>query len=436
MLGLRRVLGYGSLTFYGVGLILGAGIYTIIGAAAGVSGASLWLAFLLASAVALLTGLSYCELATMYPRAGAEFVYLGKAWPRAPWLRSAVGWTMALAGAATAATAALAFGGYGSALFPTPGWALALALVVAAGALNVLGVREAGWTNVLFTLVEASGLVALVIVGVREPAFGERLLAGPPAGILAGAGLVFFAFLGFENVANLAEEARDPARDLPRAILTAVAVSTALYVLVALASVALVEPDRLAESRAPLAEAMRAGAPGLAGALGGVALFATANTALISITTASRLLYGIARGGDAPPAFETVMPSRRTPVVGIVAVTLAAALLLPLGRVALVGSVASFLALVAFVSVNAALVRLRRTAPRAKRPFRVPWSVRGWPVLPALGLALCVVVASQLDPLAYLIGAGALLLGVLMGRVRWRRGDSARTRGRSRRRAA
>lgn len=417
---LRRVLGYGSLTFYGLGLILGAGIYSIIGEAAGITGPSLWLAFLLASGVALITGLSYAELATMYPRAGAEYVYLGKAWPRASWLRSAIGWTMTLAGVATAATVSLAFGGYGSALLGVPAWALAVGLIVAVCALNAIGVREAAWANVLFTLVEAGGLVALVVVGARAPGFGEAALAAPSANLLAGAGLVFFAFLGFENVANLAEEARAPARDLPRAILTSVGVSTVLYVLVALASVALLDPSRLAESRSPLVDAMRVGAPRLAGALGGVALFATANTALISVTSASRLLFGIAREGDAPRALTSVLPGRRTPALAVVLVSLAAAAFLPLGGVGLVGSVASLLALVAFAAVNAALVRLRRTAPRTERPFRVPWSVRGWPILAPAGLVLCLVLATRFEPVAYAVAAGSLVLGIVMGAIPWR----------------
>lgn len=416
---LRRVLGYGYLTFYGVGLILGAGIYSIIGEAAGIAGSSLWLAFLLASTVALVTGLSYAELATMFPRAGAEYVYLAKAWPRASWLRSAVGWTMTLAGVATAATVSLAFGGYGSALLGVPAWVLAIGLMVAVCALNVIGVREAAWANVLFTLVEAAGLVALVVVGVRAPGFGEGMLAATPTTLLAGAGLVFFAFLGFENIANLAEEAREPARDIPRAILTSVGVSTVLYVLVALASVALLEPSRLAESRSPLVDAMRAGAPRLAGALGGVALFATANTALISVTSASRLLFGIAREGDAPRALTFVLPGRRTPAVAVVLVSVAAVAFLPLGGVGLVGSVASLLALVAFAAVNAALIKLRRRAPNAERPFRVPGSVVGWPVLAALGVALCLALATQFDPVAYAVAAGSLVLGVVMGAIPW-----------------
>jgi basic amino acid/polyamine antiporter, APA family len=140
--GLRRSLGLGSLTFYGVGLILGAGIYSILGEAAGVAGEALWLSFLLGSLAALLTGLSYGELATMFPKAGAEYVYLREAWPGMSWLPGTLGWVLVVAGVATTATVALAFGGYGSEFVEVPSPAIALALVGAAVALNLVGVRR------------------------------------------------------------------------------------------------------------------------------------------------------------------------------------------------------------------------------------------------------------------------------------------------------
>jgi amino acid transporter len=162
--------------------------------------------------------------------------------------------------------------------------------------------------------------------------WGQAFLAQPHVGVLAGAGLIFFAFLGFEDIANLAEEAKRPERDVPRAILIAVAASTVLYILVAVSSVALRSPERLAASLSALADAMRAGEPRLAGALGGVALFATANTALIAMTAASRMLLGMARGGDAPGALRRTLHGRKTPALAIGLVTVGTLAFLPLGR--------------------------------------------------------------------------------------------------------
>jgi amino acid transporter len=416
---LRRTLGLGSLIFYGVGLILGAGIYSILGVAAGVAGEALWLAFLVGSLAALLSGLSYAELATMFPRAGAEYVYVREAWPKLVWLPATVGWVLVLAGLATTATVSLAFAGYASAFGVLPPWVLAVALIAAAVGLNVVGVQEASWANVGFTIIEAAGLVALIAVGVRDPDFSRVFTTTPHVGVLSAAGLIFFAFLGFEDIANLAEEAKHPGRDIPRAILGSVAISTLLYVLVAAASVTLLQPAILAASVSPLADAMRAGAPHLAGALGGVALFATANTALITVTVTGRLLFSMARGGDGPPLLARTLPGRQTPAPALVVAGVGALLFLPLGGVGLIGSVASFLALVAFATVNAAVVRLRFSRRDAERPFRVPGRLGRLPVLTVLGLVVVGLLLTQFESAVYGIALAALASAFLAQRVPW-----------------
>jgi APA family basic amino acid/polyamine antiporter len=418
---LRRNLGLGSLTFYGVGLILGAGIYSILGEAAGVAGEALWWSFLLGSFAALLTGLSYAELATMLPLAGAEYVYLREAWPRLAWLAGTLGWVLVVAGMATAATVAMAFAGYASLFVAAPPWLIAVVLIAAAVALNVVGVREASWANIVLTLVETAGLVALIVVGARDPNFGQAFLVAPHAGVLAGAALVFFAYLGFEDIANLAEEAIDPGRNIPRAILISVAVSTLLYVLVAVASVTLLPPEQLAASASPLADAMQVGAPSLAGALGGVALFATANTTLIIVTAGSRLLLGMARGGTGPQVLASTIPGRQTPVAAILLAGAGALVFLPLGGVGLIGSVASMLSLGAFASVNAALLRLRFTRPDAERPFRVPLALGRVPILTVVGLIVVIGLLTQFTREAYGIAAGALVVAFVLQAVPWNR---------------
>lgn len=418
---LRRSLGLGSLVFYGIGVILGAGIYSILGEAAGLAGEALWWSFLLASLAALLTGLSYAELATMFPQAGAEYVYLRVAWPKATWLPAMLGWVLVATGMATTATVSLAFAGYASRFAPFPLWQIAVAVVAAVTALNVLGVNEASWANIVFTLIEAAGLLALIVVGARDPGFGHAFTTPPHAGVLGGAALIFFAYLGFEEIANLAEETRWPGRDLPRAILIAVAISTTLYILTAVASVALLEPARLAASASPLAEAMQVGAPRLAGALAGVALFATANTALITIMAASRLLFAMARGGDAPPLLARTLARRQTPALAILLVALGTLVCLPWGGVGLVGSVASLMALVTFAAVNAAVVRLRFTHPEAARPFRVPLAWQRVPVPALLGLGVVVLLLTAFEPLAYGVAAAALVLAFIVQAVPWNR---------------
>jgi amino acid transporter len=357
----------------------------------------------------------------MFPKAGAEYVYLREAWPSVGWLPGTVGWVLTAAGVATTATVCLAFAGYASLFVAFPLWLIAVALVAAVVALNIVGVQEASWTNIVFTLIEAGGLVALIMVGARDPDFARVFVTTPHSGVLGGASLIFFAYLGFEELANLAEEAQHPAQDLPRAILIAVALTTLLYILVAVASVALVEPATLAESASPLVDAMGVGAPPLASALGGVALFATANTALITITATSRLLFGMARGGNAPPLLARTLVYRKTPAAAILLVGVGALVFLPLGGVGLVGSVASLLALVAFASVNAALLRLRFTRPEAERPFRVPLQVGRWPVLAVLGLLVVVLLLTQFEGRAYGITTTALTIAFIVQAMPWGR---------------
>lgn len=423
---LRKTLGPAALSFYGIGLILGAGIYTILGQAAAVAGDALWLSFVSGGVVALFTAFSYAELSTMFPAAGAEYVFTRRAWPGAWWLSAAVGFAFVVSGTATSATVATAFAGYASEFVAFPAWMLAAALIALAAGLNVVGIRESSTVNVVFTLIEIAGLVALVAVGWSQPGFGHALGAAPHGGVLAGASLVFFAYLGFEDIANLAEEAKDARRDVPRAIFVALFVSTVLYVLVALAAVALVEPASLGESDSPLAEAMRAGEPRLAGALAGVALFATANTALIAMLAASRMLFGMARGGDAPRAFARLLPGRKTPALATLAVALGAASLLPFGRVEVLGSLASLTALLAFAVVNLCVVKLRLEKPRAERPFRVPLAVRNVPVPAVAGALLGLLLVFRFEPLAYALFAGTVLTGVVLVAIARRQGRAER----------
>jgi amino acid transporter len=414
---LARALGLASLTFYGTGIILGAGIYSVLGVAAGHAGDALWLCFLASGLVALLTGFSYAELSTAHPRASAEFSYLNRALPRWPSVAIVTGLLVALSGACTAATVSIAFAGYLRTFVALPPHLVALVLLGAVTALNVVGVKESGWVNAVFTLVEAGGLVVFALLGATQPTFGEALASAPTLGIASGAALVFFSFLGFENIANLAEEAKHPKRDLPRAIFLSLGIAALLYVLVALAAVALLAPTALAESDAPLADAARRHSPRLAGALGGIALFATANTALVSILVSSRVVFGIAREKQLPGALARLLPARKTPWLATLLVAGVAAALVPLGKVGVVASLSSFASLLAFAAVNVALIVLRYREPRKQRPFRVPLAIGKFPVLPAVGAVLTLAVATQLEPAA-LVG-GAIALAALGAYALW-----------------
>jgi len=410
---LNRTLGWPSVAAYGLGAILGAGIYSVIGAAAGRVGDGMWLAFAISALVALATALSYAELATMFPRAGAEFLYVHRALPDQRALAFTVGTMMAAAAAATAATVSIAFGGYLSSLLSVPPHVVAPLLLAALAGVAIVGIKESTWMVGVFTCIEAAGLVLVVVLGVTTERFGAAFAAVPTPDVFSGAALVFFSYLGFENIVNLAEETRRPERNLPRAILVSLAIATALYILVAVAAVALMPASELARSDAPLADAVRGRSPALAGALGGIALFATANTAMAAIVSGSRILYAMANAGDLPAALTSVLPGRRTPWLATLVILGVTLLLLPLGSVGLVASLSSFASLLAFAAVNASLILLRFREPRRARPFRVPLEVGALPILPAFGAVSALLLVTQLQRAA--LGYGLVMIVVILG---------------------
>lgn len=411
--GLKRSLGLPALCFYGIGIIIGAGIYSVIGAAAAESGEALWMSFVLSSVIALLTGMSYAELTAMYPQAGAEYVYLREAVPEAPSIAFYTGFILILAGSATAAAVAMSFASYLNLIVSLPPWTIALGLLAACGLVAIAGITESSWVNIVFTCIEIGGLVLIIVGGVQSPTFGDALAATPDGGVVTGAAVLFFVYLGFEEIANLAGEAKHATRDLPRAIFISLAVTTVLYVLVSLASVALVSPERMAGSESSMVVVARAISPLTERVLGGIALFATANTTLIAIIATSRILFAMSRDRQLPSTLAQVLPRRKSPWIATIAVCIIAAALVPLGRVATTASVSSLASLIAFTAVNIAVIILRRRQPDRKRPFRVPLTFARVPMLSALGALAAIALMTQFDAIVYMVCAGAAAVAIV-----------------------
>ena len=407
---LKRTLGLPALLFFGVGVIVGAGIYSVIGAAAGEAGDGLWLSFLLAAIPAGLTALNYAELVAMMPRVGAEYAFLREAFPRRAWLPFGAGFVVVLTNATTAATVSLAFAGYLEQLVDVPVWLGALALLASCTVVNVIGIRESAWVAALFTLVELAGLALVVGAGLASGRFAHGVLQPVHAGVFTGAALIFFVYTGFEGIVNLAEETKAPERDLPRALLWSGAITLTAYLLVAVSVLALATPAALAASDSPLSTAL-AGHPRLAAAIAVIALFSTSNTALVTMIVASRMLLGMARAGDMPGALAHVGARRRAPIRAALVVLAAAAALIPVGKVAIAGSVSSLSTLLSFTAVGAAVIALRLREPARPRPFRVPWSVRGVPVPSVVAIVAVAALATQFHPTAFAIIGVALAFG-------------------------
>lgn len=411
---LKRTLGLPALVYYGVGTIVGAGIYSIIGAAAGQAGEALWVTFILAAVVATLSALSYAELVSAVPRVGGEYAFLRRTFPDQQWVSFTGGFIVTLAGGATAATVAIAFGGYLSLFVAIPHWISATVLLGACTVVNILGIRQSTWVNIVLTSIQVLGLVIVVVAGVSVGDITKPLTATPKLGAITATALVFFVYTGFESMVNFVEEAKEPTRDLPRSLLLAIAITAVIYLLVALSVVTLADPAELGKSDSPLSYAAGQAHDSLSTALAWFALCATATTALITCISMSRLLFGMARDGELPAPVAKLLPRRRTPWVGALIIFVVSVALLPAGGVETVASIASLTTVAAFVGIHICLIKLRITEPGLDRPFRVPWAIRGVSVLTVLGIVAAVGLATQFSWVVYAYSTASIVVGAVL----------------------
>jgi APA family basic amino acid/polyamine antiporter len=402
----------------GIGIILGAGIYALVGEAAGIAGNAVWVSFVIAAAMAALTGLSYAELASAYPHAGADYEYtrhgLGS---RAGFT---VGWLMIVSNLVGAAAVALGFGGYLGTFLDIDPVILACGAIVFCTLLAFAGVREAVWVSIILTFVEAAGLVFVIAIGL--PHLGDRdLLAGPGVQeLFSGAALITFAFIGFGQIASLAEETVDAPRVIPRAVLLSIGVTTLLYVLVAVAAVSAVGAKSLAASDAPLADVAAAVVGDRARDLVAiVALFSTANTVLLMLMASSRMIYGMASGESAalPRFVGWIHPGVHTPARAILLCLVVALGFTLSGNLRFVAGASNFAVFIAFIGVNLTLIVLRYRSPELSRPFRVRGCIGRFPVLPALAVVAVAGLLLNLDADALIAGGALLVLGLAASEV-------------------
>jgi amino acid transporter len=332
---LHRSIGPVQLALYGLGSMLGAGIYGLIGKAAGQVGNAVWLAFVVALIAALLTALSYASLGSRYPRAAGAAYVTERAF-NLPLLSFVVGLALVCSGLTSVATQSRVFAANLATLFhldSIPLWWLALGFLLVLAGIVFRGIRESMWVNVLCTLVEASGLILVVAVGISHWGSVDYLEMPPDAAdqgeglvLVQGAVLTFFAFIGFEDTFNVAEECRDPKRTIPLGLILAMSMAAVLYIAVAVTAVSVVPWPELAEAPGPITEVVNRAAPLIPPIVfTGITLFAVANTALVNYVTASRLIYGMADQGLLPLRFGDVHADRRTPHIAIAALFLVAA---------------------------------------------------------------------------------------------------------------
>lgn len=420
---LRRTLGLWALVFYGVGDILGAGIYALVGQVAAVAGTASWAAFGVALGVASLTALTYAELGGRFPKSAGESFFVGKAFGK-PWLALLVGWVVLCSGVLSLATVSVAFGGYMSGLVPAlPSQAATAGVLLLLAAINFRGMRESSTANVIATMVELTGLLIVIVAGALflgdssthalEATFQASTSVGW-TGIAQGAALGFFAFIGFEDMVNVAEEVKDPQRNMPKAILIALAVTGIVYMAVVIIATTVVSPEALGASEAPLLSVVEHSTDRVSPQLFSlIALFAVANTGLLNFIMGSRLIYGMSRQGLLPPILGRVHSTRRTPEVAIVAVLIVAMTLALSGTLRYLAGTTSLLLLLVFLSVHASLIAIRRGTNTPIRTFCAPrWT-------PMLGALSCIGLIPFVPPDSLLTAIAILALGsalILFGR--------------------
>lgn len=424
---LKRVMGPGLLLLFVVGDVLGTGIYALTGEVAAKVGGIVWLPFLVAFVLATVTACSYLELVTKYPKAAGAALYTQKAFG-VHFLTFLVAFAVMSSGITSASTASQAFAenfgksfGLGDGAFLIT--AISIGFMVLLGLINLRGVGESVKANVVLTCIELTGLLIIIMIGAAAlmggqgdfgrafdfSSAGEQGLFWP---VIAATTLAFFAMVGFEDSVNMAEEAKNPSRIFPKVLLGGLLITGVIYLLVSITAIALVYAKALGEGATPLLKVVEAGAPWFPlSVFGIITMCAVANSALINMLMASRLLYGMAQEKVLPSILGKVLPKRRTPYTAIVFTTgLAIALITFVGAVPDLGGTTALLLLAVFTLVNIAVLVLRSDTVDHDH-FTSPL---GLPYIGAISCAFFVGPWTGRDSVQYLIAAVLIGLGVVL----------------------
>ncbi|MDF2092340.1 APC family permease [Knoellia sp. 3-2P3] len=436
---LRRVMGPKLLLLFIVGDILGTGVYALTGTVAQEVGGAAWAPFLLAFAIAMVTAFSYLELVTKYPQAAGAALYTHKAFG-VHFLTFMVAFTVMCSGITSASTASKAFASNLAKGFglddgnTTMVTAIALGFMTLVAAVNFRGVGESVKANIVLTCVELSGLLLVIMVGfyalfAGKTDFSRTMVFESPGdksvflAVTAATSLAFFAMVGFEDSVNMAEETHDPVKNFPKMMITGIGLTGVVYILVALFAVAVVPVGELGQSDTPLTKVVEVAAPAVPidTLLPFISMFAVANSALINMLMASRLLYGMARQDVLPPVLGWVHSTRQTPWTAILFTTAIALGLIVVvtnladDAVTALGGTTALLLLGVFAIVNISVLVLRKDV-KDRPHFVAPTAL---PVVGALACAFFVTPWTGRDTIQYTIAAVLLAIGVVLWALTW-----------------
>ena len=376
---LRRSLNTPLLTLYGLGVTVGAGIYVLVGATADIAGPFAGLSFVVAALVVSLTALSYAELATRYPVSAGEAAYVEAAFQN-KWIAVLVGLAVAASGVISASAVAIGAASYLHDLTGLGTSWLTIAIVLLMGLIALWGITESVYIAAVITVIEITGLLFVIGWGMSIPdPQGYAVSDMIPTfeietwrGIFAASLLAFFAFVGFEDMANVAQEVIDPVRTIPKAIMLTLILAALLYLATSVTVLIVVPIETLSLSAAPLALVFSEAPLAVKQGFSAVAIVATVNGVLIQMIMASRVIYGLADRGHLPRALAVVPSATQTPVIAtllVVAIILTLTQALPIDILA---ERTSQIVLGIFVLVNAALILLKSKQATSKPHFRVP----------------------------------------------------------------
>lgn len=390
---LKRSISLPALFFYGLGTMVGGGFYALSGKIAGMAGIAAPISFLIAGVLAFLNVFTFAELASRYPVSAGEAKYAEEAF-RKPWFSGLVGWLVILTGVVSAATLSVATIGFLQDLITVPESIGIIVLVVLMGLVCAWGVGESVIVVLVITLIEVGALGYILLSKGENLAQIPNILSNinthinsgfSVIGILSGAFLSFYAFIGFEDMVNMAEEVKNVKKVLPKAMIMAVICTTILYVFVSTTMVLTVSPIELASANAPLAKIIQGDGAVVELIFLCISVLTGINGALVQIVMSSRVLYGLGKGKKAPKLFSAIHPKTRTPIKATVfaaVIVLVLALFFPLVGLA---EATSFIILIVFTVLNMALIRIK------KREKTSPKGIKNYPVgLPYLALISCI----------------------------------------------
>ena len=391
---LKRAITLPLLVFYGAGTILGAGIYALIGKIAALSGEYAPFSFLLSAVIAAFVAFTYAELSSRYPKSAGEAVYVSHAFSQR-WLTALVGWGIVFTGIVSSAVMARAFEGYLHEFIVVPDAVAITVFVLFITAIAITGISLSVNVAVLVTLIEISGIILVLFVS-REHLFSlvERWQTLIPPftweiwqNIIFGAFLAFYAFIGFEDMVNVAEEVIEPEKNLPTAIIMALLIATLFYVLVSLAAVLTLPITALADHKAPFALIVRTNSDIPVALISLISLIAILNGALVQIVMGSRVLFGLAEKGIAPKYFGIIHPKTRTPVIATLFFAVILWVMALWFPIVVLARITSYVILTIFtlVSLSLCIIKIRDKSCMQKHHFKVPLIIPGISFLFCLG---------------------------------------------------